>query len=187
MTSSLLPPNATPLERALEQVMHEPGRLPVPIAKLWNSAKCPVDLLPWLAWSISVDEWDATWPEVVKRDTLAVTPMILARKGTPWAIKEVLRTYGHPDAELIERVDSQRHDGSIMRDGKHRRGGGKRWATFRIVLKRPITIDQAQQLLRRIDIVKRKCCHLVDLDYTRAALRHNGFATRNGEYTRGVV
>jgi phage tail P2-like protein len=183
----LLPPNATDLERRLATAMAAIDDVPVILDTLWNPWTCPLDLLPWLAWSLSVDEWDPTWPEQMKRETLAATPLILRRKGTPWAILEVLKTCGHPDAELIERADSARHDGSVVRDGMRHRGGGRHWATFRVILKRPITIDQAQQITKRLDIVKRKCCHLVGLDYSRAALRHNGSATRNGEYTRGVV
>ena len=56
---SLLPPNATVLETATEEAMHQPiSAINVPVRDLWNPAKCPLTLLPWLAWALSVDEWD---------------------------------------------------------------------------------------------------------------------------------
>jgi P2-related tail formation protein len=51
---SLLPPNVSGLERALEQASARVGDIPVPIDPLWNPATCPARLLPWLAWALSV-------------------------------------------------------------------------------------------------------------------------------------
>ena len=52
--SDLLPPNRTKLEQALERATARLGAVPVPIKDLWNPWRCPVALLPWLAWSLSV-------------------------------------------------------------------------------------------------------------------------------------
>jgi phage tail P2-like protein len=62
--SNLLPPNATASEIALDD---STARLSVvvDIEKLWNVATCPVALLPWLAWALSVDEWKDDWSETV--------------------------------------------------------------------------------------------------------------------------
>ncbi|GHK16942.1 hypothetical protein ECZU03_07310 [Escherichia coli] len=32
--------------------------MPVPLRTLWNWRTCPVKLLPYLAWALSVDRWD---------------------------------------------------------------------------------------------------------------------------------
>lgn len=32
-------------------------KTPVSIRELWNPDTCPANLLPWLAWSFSVDRW----------------------------------------------------------------------------------------------------------------------------------
>lgn len=183
---SLLPPNTTPLERALEQTMatFEP---PADIAKLWNAATCPVDFLPYLAWAVSVDEWDHTWSEERKRAVIAESRAVHQHKGTPSAIRRILIALGQPDAEIIERCDYVKRDGKTKRDGMHRRGGAAAWATFRIVLKRPITIDQAIQIRRAIEGVKRNCVELVAIDFSRAAIRRDGKTKRDGSYTRGVV
>ena len=51
MTDSLLPINATQLERDLESSLERASDLPVPIKDVWNADQCPEHLLPWLAWS----------------------------------------------------------------------------------------------------------------------------------------
>lgn len=183
---SLLPPNTTPLERALEQTMatFEP---PSDIAKLWNAATCPVDFLPYLAWAVSVDEWDHTWSEERKRAVIAESRAVHQHKGTPSAIRRILIALGQPDAEIIERCDFIKYNGKAKHNGMNRHRGAAGWATFRIVLKRAITIDQAIQIRRAIDGVKRNCVELVAIDFRKAYLRHNGQAKYNGTYTHGVV
>lgn len=183
---SLLPRNTTPLERAIEQAatgFDNPQQIP----DLWNASTCPKNMLPWLAWAVSVDDWESDWSEQKKRAAIDESIEIHEHKGTPSAILRALAIRGQPDATLIERADCIKHNGAATRNGYHRRGGPDRWATFRIILQRPITIDQAQAILRLIASVKRNCCHLIDMDFTAAALRHNGHATRNGSYTRGLI
>ncbi|CAL4868214.1 hypothetical protein MMA231_02489 [Asticcacaulis sp. MM231] len=51
---SVLPPNASHLERALEAAIQTPA-LPVPIRDLWSPDRCPVQYLPWLARALSID------------------------------------------------------------------------------------------------------------------------------------
>ena len=183
---SLLPPSSTPLERAIEQTQARfaPARI---VPALWNAADCPVSVLPYLAWALSVDEWDNGWSETKKRAVIEEARAIHLHKGTPSAIRRALASIGHPDAELIERADCIRRDGSARHNGLHRRKGQAGWATFRIILHRPVTIDQAQQIKRLLAAVKRNCVHLVAIDFSRATLRRNGTAARSGAYTRGVV
>jgi len=183
---TLLPKNTTPLERALEKVLtsyENPSQIP----SLWNANTCPKEFLPWLAWANSVDDWESDWSEGKKRTAIAESIEIHEQKGTPSAIYRALAIRGQPDAILIERADYIKHDGEATRNGLRRRGGPDRWATFRLILQRPITIDQSQAILRMIASAKRNCCHLVDMDFTAAALRHNGYAKRNGTYTRGLI
>lgn len=184
--TSLLPRNTTQLERSIEKVITEYDN-PALVPEMWNADTCPRNLLPWLAWAMSVDDWETDWSEEKKRHAIKESIEIHEHKGTPSAIYRALAIRGHADAILIERADCIKHNGEATRNGYRRRGGPAMWATFRIILKRPITIDQSQQILRMIASVKRNCCHLVDLDFTAAALRHNGMATRNGTYTRGLI
>lgn len=65
--NSLLPPGSSPLERRLAQTCSGISDLQVPLRDLWNPATCPVSFLPYLAWAFSVDRWDESWAENVKR------------------------------------------------------------------------------------------------------------------------
>lgn len=187
-TATLLPPNASALEVALDKTVA--GRhavLPSIVTSLWNADTCPAALLPYLAWALSVDEWDNTWSIDRKRAVIREARSIHDKKGTPAAIRHSLTTLGQADAEIIERVDYFLHDGSTIRNGMRRRRGPAGWATYRIVINRPITIDQAQQIKRLLHGSQRNCVQLVGITYDQAAIRHNGQVTRNGAYARGTV
>lgn len=99
--SDLLPPNATPQERALSNATARVGDVPVPIRSLWNPQTCPAALLPWLAWAMSVDDWDATWTEQQKRDVIAASVEVHRHKGTIGALKAALRPLNY-DVQVDE-------------------------------------------------------------------------------------
>ncbi len=93
--ASLLPANATRAERAIEQAICEPiAAIPAPQRDLWNPDKCPVELLPWLAWALSVDTWKPWWPEHVKRALLRSAIAIQRRKGTVASVRQVVASFG---------------------------------------------------------------------------------------------
>lgn len=94
LTPSLLPPQATALERDLEQATARMANVPTPFATLWNHATCPADLLGWLAWANSVDEWDTNWPEEIKREAIRIAPLLHQCKGTVWALQNALKPLG---------------------------------------------------------------------------------------------
>lgn len=173
MTRSLLPPNSTPLERALEQSTARIGSIPFSLVNNWNAQTCPLNLLPWLAWAVGVEDWDSTWPAQMQRDVVASARAIRQKKGTPSAIKLALTALSHPNATLIER--------SGVTDGEGE------WATFAIKLTRPVSNQQAELIKQRLENVKRECCHLTALDFTSNPIKHNGTIKRDGAYSRGVV
>ncbi len=91
---SLLPPNATKLERDIEQVVANAVDIEIQIQDLWNPSKCPLKLLPWLAWAYSVDFWDDAWSEYIKRQVVADSFEIHKHKGTPYALQRALDSLG---------------------------------------------------------------------------------------------
>jgi len=91
---SLLPPNASHLERALEQVQARASLQAVPLRELWNPDTCPAYLLPWLAWTLSLDSWQPYWPEAVKRARIRAAVEIQRRKGTAKSVRDVVRSFG---------------------------------------------------------------------------------------------
>ena len=88
--ADLLPPNATPLERALAAATARIADVPVALDPLLDPATCPAELLPWLAWGESVDIWETTWNEATKRQAIADSILLHRRKGTRWAVETVL-------------------------------------------------------------------------------------------------
>ncbi|WP_236193642.1 phage tail protein I [Pseudomonas faucium] len=97
--SGLLPINSTPLERALEVAALD--RTQIPLRSLYHPDNCPAHLLYQLAWAWSVDRWDDTWPESVKRSVIRSAFFIHAHKGTIGALRRVVEPFGY----LIEVVE----------------------------------------------------------------------------------
>lgn len=62
---------------------------------------CPPQLLPWLAWERSVDEWGDTWPVNTQRRVIAASIEIHRKKGTVGAVRKALNSLGH-SGKLIE-------------------------------------------------------------------------------------
>ena len=186
--ATLLPPSSTPLERAIDQTAAARlSALPSVVASLWNADTCPAPLLPYLAWAMSVDEWNDGWGVDKKRAVIKESRHIHQHKGTLSAINRALAAIGQPGATVIERGNYIRHNGLYLRDGTHNRQGAGGWPTYRVILTQPVTIDMAQQIKRLLAAVQRNCITLTAIDYKKAALRHNGVAIRDGAYTRGVV
>ncbi len=185
---SILPPSSTVLERALEQTCAERLQaLPAVVASLWNAGNCPAALLPYLAWALSVDEWDEGWGVDKKRSVINESRLVHQQKGTPAAIRRALASIGQVDADIIERVDYFFHDGTATRDGSRRRMGQSGWATYRVVLKQSVTIAQALQIKRLLSGSQRNCVELRAIDFKQAGFVRDGTLIRNGAYTRGVV
>ena len=90
-----LPPNTTALERAIAVACAELVNVPVPLRELWNADRCPVKLLPFLAWACSVDRWDDNWPESSKRGTIKASYFIHKHKGTIAAVRRVVESLGY--------------------------------------------------------------------------------------------
>lgn len=93
--SDLLPPNATQQERAISEAVARIGDVSTPARAMWNFQTCPAALLPWLAWAVSVDEWNADWTEQQKRDTIAASFKLHSTKGTIGALKASLGALGY--------------------------------------------------------------------------------------------
>lgn len=99
---SLLPPNASRVERLIEEVFAE--RLELigdAIADSGDPATCPANLLPWLAWARSVDVWRPTWSERTKRAVIAASLIVHRQRGTVAAVKAALNAMD-ARVELLE-------------------------------------------------------------------------------------
>ncbi|MGC4008063.1 MAG: phage tail protein I [Pseudomonas sp.] len=170
MSSRLLPINSTPLERVLADV--QVGDLPVPLRELMDPQRCPVALLPYLAWAWSVDRWDPAWSEAVKRKAVAAAFRIHQHKGTIAALRRVIEPLGY----LIEIIEWWQ--GSPM--------GAP--GTFRLrigVLDSGISEEMYQEVERLIEDAKPLTRHLIGLDIS---LESQGRITvGSGQYDGDIV
>lgn len=156
MSTSLLPPNASALERAVETAT---ARLDAPpVHTLWDPWACPLRLLPWLAWAVGVKEWVDGWPEEIQRQSIASAMQIARRRGSVWSVREALRAAGYADAEVEEGLPVLRHDATQLRDGTETYGSGNRWAMFRLIADigedKGVGGAELARLLRLVDAAK---------------------------------
>lgn len=183
---SLLPYNATAAERALEAAGTAAISLPIPDG-LRDPWRCPAPLLPWLAWSLSVDEWSPDWTEEVKRSTIAASIMVHRRKGTVWAMRRALAAAGLGDAQIQEGWSASKYDGTFAHDGSRTHASSDHWAEYRVTLARPMSIAQAEQARAILTAAAPARCHLKLMTFEQAANLYNGSIMHDGQYTHGVV
>ncbi len=93
--ASLLPPNATLLEKRLAQVCAGIEGVAIPVRDVWSPAACPTPLLPWLAWGFGVDQWDNEWTELQKREAISKALYVQRHKGTIGAVRAAVATLGY--------------------------------------------------------------------------------------------
>jgi len=106
--ATLLPPNSTPLERAIEAI-HAPHWEDIDGEELkaaMDPWRCPAHLLPFLAHQRSVDIWDEDWPEWKKRSVIASAPADHRLKGTEAGLRRALAIV---DADLDQLVVPPQH------------------------------------------------------------------------------
>nr|WP_314469826.1 phage tail protein I [uncultured Sphingomonas sp.] len=87
---TLLPPNATRLERALEAGAARISSVTAPIDTLVDPETIDAATLPWLAYGLSVDFWDSAWSEAAKRRAVAESIAQHKIKGTRASVEHVL-------------------------------------------------------------------------------------------------
>ncbi|WP_257835018.1 phage tail protein I [Burkholderia glumae] len=183
---ALLPANQTSLEAALAQVMR-PEVDPDLIRTLWDADRCPAAFLPWLAWSLAVDGWELAESEDARRALIKSSLAIYQKKGTPWAIREIVRRLGFGEIDIQEGRRIRHRDGSATRNGRYLHGGSAAWADYIVKLRQAVTRDQGENLKRAIERYAPVRSRLAWLDFSEVAIRHNGVAKRDGRYTRGVI
>ncbi|WP_415843398.1 phage tail protein I, partial [Xenorhabdus thuongxuanensis] len=148
MSNRLLPVGSSPLEVAAAEALSSLAAVPVPLRDLWHPDRCPVKLLPYLAWAWSVDRWDMDWPEHAKRESIRVAMFVHKHKGTIGAIRRVVEPFGYL-IRVIEWWQTNETPG-----------------TFRLdigVLDTGITAETYQELERLIFDAKPASRHLVGM------------------------
>lgn len=91
--SSLLPKNATKLEKNVEQLGQRISDLYVPFVDLHRVEHCPVPFLAWLAWDHRVEYWKTDWSEAEKRQAISESKTFNAQRGTRSSIESLLSKF----------------------------------------------------------------------------------------------
>lgn len=93
--ADLLPPNSTPFERHLAEVISRLSLVDVsPTSGLWNPDTCALELLPWLAWAEGLDEWSSLWSEPVQRAVIKAHRSVRRTRGTKQAVIDAIQAFG---------------------------------------------------------------------------------------------
>ena len=103
MTAEVLPPNATPFERAFDAVSADRwNALDVEVVQRFSDPwNCPAHMLNFLAYERSVDIWDVEWPEDKKRSVIASAPANHRKKGTLGGVRRYVEIAG---GEIVQTV-----------------------------------------------------------------------------------
>ncbi len=99
---SLLPPNASVLLRDLESIFGNSFDLPTLIRYVVNPDLAPAHILPWLAFSLSVDDWSDSWSEQIRRNVIKASVEIHRKKGTIGALKKALQAFNYTNVKVEE-------------------------------------------------------------------------------------
>lgn len=137
--------------------------------------------------SLFRDGWEMAESDDAKRNLLKSAIQIHRHKGTPWAVRELFRSLGLGEIELIEGTGHIKYDGRAKYDGIFYHGDDEKWATYVVRLNQPVTRDQAVSIREMLSEIARFSCEMVALNYTEAANRYNGRICYDGQYNHGVA
>lgn len=88
----LLPSGSSLLEKRAAECLQEAVTNRIDFENLINPHKCPVKLLPYLAWALSVDYWEEYWSEQQKRQAIIDSYHNHQRKGTVGAVRRIVES-----------------------------------------------------------------------------------------------
>lgn len=99
---SLLPINASELLRNLEKTGCKITELETRNKYVFNGDLAPENVLPFLAWSLSVDDWNDNWATDVKRNIIKTSLTLHRQKGTIGALKKALSAFNFAGIKIEE-------------------------------------------------------------------------------------
>ncbi|MDP8080257.1 phage tail protein [Phocoenobacter skyensis] len=103
-------------------------------------------------------------------------------KGTPWSIREIIRSLGLGEITLDEGLTLRNYDDNTFVASIPEKD---RWAYFGVILSRPITNDQVPEVKKVIRNFIPARCILAVFDYKAAPVLYNNKARYNGNYNHG--
>ncbi len=109
---SLLPFSSLPSERSQEEASTEQIlALDTNIIRdVKDPDRCPVALLPWLAWEYAVDFWEDSWSEEDKRQVIRDAAYVHQHRGTAGAVRRSLGAVSLPTTVIEWWEDEPRRE-----------------------------------------------------------------------------
>ncbi|HHR4769112.1 TPA: phage tail protein I [Salmonella enterica] len=138
--------------------------------------------LPWLAGQLSLtgdNGWELAESDEAKRALIKNAIELFRYKGTPWSIRQVIRSLGFGEVQIIEGGDGL--DPAIAIKWPT----DTHWALYRIKLSQAITNDQARLMRKTLAAFAPARCELASLDFVSAPVRYNNTARYDGTYNHG--
>lgn len=133
-------------------------------------------------WSVTGEDGMLLADDIESKRALIKSAIELhRRKGTPWAIREVLRKLGLGEVGLDEGLKARVYESSFVTDIPE----NERWAYYALQLKAPITNEQARNIRKILRHFAPARCTLAVLDYKANPIRYNNKTTYNGTYNHG--
>ena len=165
-TQSLLPLTSTQLEFDLEQTGFFSNRPPehFKFQWIWNPWLCPVELLPWLAWSFDVDEFNHDWPSQTKREVIAAAPLVNRKKGTIASMRRAIRAAGLGEMVFTE--------------------NSGHWAEYDVQFEKHFTLNQYNNAINILYQTGAARNVIRKVTYVQTLL-HNRRALHNGQFLYG--
>jgi len=177
--SLLPPPLATDLSmRALEAVQSRLSDIDLLPTLIYDFEHVIASALPHLGEQFHVtgaEGWRLAATEEQRRELLARAVALHRHKGTPWAIREALKSVGFNDLEIDERLPSNRYDGALAFSGSDVYAAYG-WAQFRVTADvgddQPITAEQTALIVETVTAWKPARSHLVDVQHRASTTDH---------------
>lgn len=158
--------------RALVRLIGRQGDLDLTKLLIYRVDELQDDALHLLGWQFHVmgaEGWDLAGTPEERRALIKRAIELHRYTGTPWAIREAVKSLGYADAEIIEGLPVTLYDGERNHSGAESYGGGVRWAMFRVLLDlgedKGVDATRIRQLVDLIEIWKNARSHLVDIGF----------------------
>ena len=123
-----------------------------------------------------IDEpvWGQAEDDETKRTLLQGALELHRYKGTPWAIREVMRVLGYGEIELIEGIGNLHYDGTGEHDGVYTYGQENAWAIYDIIMGPRLNAAEERALRATLSLIAPARCHLDQfLSLYRASMQLN--------------
>ncbi|MFY4767459.1 phage tail protein I [Aliarcobacter butzleri] len=162
------------------------------VKTLANPLLCEAEYLPYLAYAYKVDFWNDFIGTAEKRKLIQKSMLLHQRKGTLWAIEEVLDLVGFTDrannqiADVKEGLKLTSRDGTYRYDAIFNHFSDEDWAKYVIYVPKAISVQKAEFARKLIQEYAPKRCILVAVVYQQLPNR-DGSYFYNNDITHGTI